>query len=468
MGISEEIALAHAEIAARHFRPLGLEVIQLDHGWQRGDICGDWFANERFPHGLKWLAEQLQSRYAMKLGLWIAPTNVAFTSQLFRDHPEWLMKDAEGKPASTGRWFWVPNPEMGLIDASHAGAEKWMEQTFARLTSEGASYYKIDFIAGSPSLLRAMAAIRRGAGPDAWIRYCQTSPLVSVGLASSAYIGDDTGDAGLASWMDLERANAPLLASSYWVNDRLYHREVCDMSVGMKGSIEEARFKMTLMTLSGCSISFSDDFRELELPRIRMMQQCLPPGNPMARPLDLFERERPSLWHMHCGNAAGEWDAVGVFNFEDEAQERTVELSSLGLPAGAEVAVLEFWEEKYLGTHQGRVTLSLAPRTARILLIHRVPSRPAVIGTNMHVLGGYHEIQRLAWDEQSRTLSGSCRRMPGVSGRLFFYVPDGYRPLSDPAQPRRSPLTHVGGAIWSTELVFDKAEVEFSVGFESQ
>ncbi len=68
---------------------------------------------------------------------------------------------------------------------------------------------------------------------------------------------------------------------------------------------------------------------------------------------------------------------MGVFNFEDQPQERTVELAALGLPAGAEVVVFEFWEEKFLGTHKERVTLTLAPRTARILLIHRLPTRPA-------------------------------------------------------------------------------------------
>ncbi len=465
MGISEEIALAHGAIAAEHFRPLGMEVIQLDHGWQLGDICGDWFPNERFPHGLKWLSDELQSRYGMKLGLWIAPTNVAVTSQLFRDHPEWLMKNAEGQPASIGRWFWVPNPEMTLIDASQPGAEKWIEETFARLSSEGACYYKIDFIAGSPALGRAMAAIRRGAGPEAWIRYCQTPPLLSAGLASSAYMGDDTGDAGLANWMHLERVNAPLLASSYWVNDRLYHREVCDMSVGANASVEEARFKMSLMAMSGCSISFSDDFRALELPRIRMMQQCLPPGNPLGRPLDLFERERPSLWHMHCKTTAGEWDAVGVFNFEDDAQERSVELSALGLAADAEVTVFEFWEEKFLGTHRERVTLPMAPRTARILLIHRLPTRPAVIATNMHLLGGYHELQRLTWDDAGRTLSGNCRRMPGVTGRVNFYLPDGYRPAASSPPAGVPSLTQVDGPVWSTELVFEKAEAEFTFAF---
>jgi alpha-galactosidase len=337
--------------ATLRFKPLGLDVIQLDHGWQRGDICGDWVLNERFPHGLKWLSEQLGSRHGMKLGLWIAPTQVAFTSQFFREHPEWMLQDARGKPAGTGRWFWVPNPEMAMLDASHPAAEQWIEATFARLSAEGAAYYKNDFIAGSPALGRAMAAIHRGAGPAAWIRYCQTPPLLSAGLANSAYIGADTGDAGLPDWMNLERQNAPLLAASYWANDRLYRREICDMSVGAKAGVEEARFKLSLMTLGGCSISFSDDFRLLQPPRIRMMQQCLPQGRPAGRPLDLFERERPSLWHAHCKSEAGKWDAVRLFNFEEQPQERTVELSALGLPAGTEVAVFEFWEEKFLGLH---------------------------------------------------------------------------------------------------------------------
>jgi alpha-galactosidase len=467
MGISEEIVLAHAAIAAQHFKPLGLDVIQLDHGWQRGDICGDWVPNERFPQGMKWLTEHLQSRYGMKLGLWIAPTQVAFTSQLFREHPDWMLRNAAGQPTSTGRWFWVPNPEMTMLDASQPAAEQWIADTFARLSAEGASYYKIDFIAGSPALGRAMAAIRRGAGKDAWIRYCQTPPLLSAGLANSAYIGDDTGDAGLKDWTHLLRINAPLLAASYWVNDRLYHREVCDMSVGMKADVEEARFRLALMTLSGCSISFSDDFRPLEPARIRMMQQCLPPGNPPARPLDLFERERPSLWHMHCRNAAGEWEAVGVFNFEDRPEERTIEFATLGWPAGTEAVAFEFWEEKHLGTHRERITFPLAPRTARIVLLHRRPSRPHVIATNLHVLGGYHEVQRLAWDEQQLTLSGRYRRAPGLAGKAYLYIPDGYRVRPEvPSDLGANRLTKAAENLWVQEVQFREAGLDWQIAFQ--
>ena len=232
-----------------------------------------------------------------------------------------------GKPVIAGRWYWEPKPEMSRLDASQPGAEKWIEETFARLKSEGVSYFKVDFIAGAPSLGRAMAAVRRGAGADAWTRFVMTPPLLSVGLANGVCVGPDTMDAGVPDWIKYERENDPLLAASYWVNDRLYHREICDMSVGMKADVEEARFRLAMMTLSGSGISFSDDFRELKLPRIRMMQQCLPPGNPLARPLDLFDREMPSLWHVHCKNQSGGWDAVGLFNFDGQPHDRTVRVA---------------------------------------------------------------------------------------------------------------------------------------------
>ena len=466
MGISEQIALAQAAIIAKHFKPLGLDVVQLDHGWQRGDVCGDWVPNERFPHGLKWLAEELKSRHGLKLGLWIAPTQVAATSQLFREHPEWMVKDARGRPAVGSRWFWVPHPEMMTLDASLPEAEKWIEETFARLSAEGAAYYKIDFIAGSRALGRAMGAIRRGAGPEAWIRYCQTPPLLSAGLASSAYIGADTGDAGLAGWINLQRKNAPLLAASYWVNDRLYHREICDMSVGMKADVEEARFRLALMTLGGCSSSFSDDLRPLKSTRIRMMQQCLPPGNPTARPLDLFERELPSLWHVHCKNGAGEWEVVGLFNFEDQPRRRAVELAALGLPTGTEVVAFEFWEERFLGTHKERIALSLAPRTARILLIHRRPTRPQVIATNLHVLGGYHEIKHQSWDKKQLVLSGRYERAPGLAGKAYLYVPDGYRPRPDSSPARGAgSLANVEARLWAQAVEFQEASFDWKIEF---
>ncbi|MBN1442804.1 MAG: alpha-galactosidase, partial [Planctomycetes bacterium] len=300
MAMTEDLVLANAAAAARHFHPLGMDVIQLDHGWQRGDITGDWRPNERFPHGLAWLAEELRSRHGMALGAWISPTDVAETSETFREHPEWALKDEAGRPRVNWRWYWKPNPDCYELDASRPDAAEFIEETFSRLAREGVSYFKIDFIApaagehfvqadpcvtrGWGVLARAMEAVRRGAGERSWIRYCQTPPLLSVGLADSAYGGSDTLDAGLGGDIGVLRTNARSLAAGWWIQDRLYHREVCDMSVRMQAPVEEVRMRLALMTLAGCSISFSDELRFLPPSRILLMQKCLPPGCPPMRP----------------------------------------------------------------------------------------------------------------------------------------------------------------------------------------
>jgi hypothetical protein len=483
MALSEDLVLSNAAVAAKYFKPLGFEIMQLDHGWQRGDVTGDWVPNERFPHGLRWLAGELQSRYGLKLGLWIAPTDVAETSETFQKHRDWMLKDEQGQPLVNWKWYWKPNPNCYELDASNPAAAKWIEDTFAQLTSRGASYYKIDFIASSagehfvqsdPKVTRgwgvmrnAMEALRRGAGAQAWIRYCQTPPLLSAGLADSTIGGNDTSDAGLNGNIEVLRTSARSLAAGYWLNDRLYHREVCDMSVRMQADVEETRLRMAIMTLAGCSISFSDEFQCLPPSRIRMMQTCLPPGNPPMKPLDLFERSIPSIWRVHCRNEADEWDIVGLFNFENRAEDRTVELASLGFAPGAQAIAFEFWEQKFLGMHHDKVTLSLPPQSSRILAIRKLSDRPQIIGTDMHLLQGYHELKRLAWDANQHVLSGECERMPGISGQLFVYVPEGFTPHFDfPLTEKSASLTHLNGRVWACEINFQHARETWRIPFD--
>jgi len=316
-------------------------------------------------------------------------------------------------------------------------------------------------------LRRAMEAIRRGAGPDAWIRYCQTPPLLAAGLASSNICGGDTLDAGLGGNIEVLRTNARSLAAGYWLNDRWYHREVCDMSVRMQADVEEVRMRLAMMTLAGCSVSFSDEFQYLPPSRIRMMQQCLPPGNPPMRPIDLFDRTIPSIWRVHCKTDADEWDVVGLFNFENSPQERSVDWSSIDLADDAEAAVFEFWQERLVGVHKGRVTMTLPPQSSRILSIRRATGRPQVIGTDMHVLQGYHEIKQLRWDDKANVLSGSCERMAGLDAKLFVLMPDGYTPHFDfPLAKSSAQLTRVGGDLWMHELTFTDATHTWRIPFD--
>lgn len=484
MQVSEEKVLANAAVAARHFGPLGFDYMQVDHGWQQGDITGDWVPNGRFPHGLKWLADQLRERYGLKLGLWISPTDVAETSQLFQQHPDWMLSGEDGKPSINWKWYWAPNPNCYQLDSSRPEVREHIANVFRRLSSEGVAYFKIDFIGsqakekfvpwdravtrGWPVLRLAMEAVRSGAGEKAWVRFCQGPPLLSVGLADGAYGGDDTGDAGQPGLFRLLSDNARILATSYWIQGRGYQREVCDMSVRMQATIEEARVRAAIMTLAGASISWSDELTYLPPSRIRMMQQCLPAGSPGMRPLDLFEREIPSVWHLRPKNEADQWDVVGLFNFgEREAATRTVRFEDLGLDPEADYAAFEFWEERFLGTFRGRLAVTLPPASSRIVSLRRVRDRPQLIGTDMHVLQGYHELKSLQWDEATTTLSGRFHRMAGVQSRAFFLVPAGYTPKFEfPLSPASARLTHVADRLWSQEITFDQADHEWRIPFE--
>ena len=485
MAMSEDLVLANAAVAAKHFKPLGFEIMQLDHGWQRGDITGDWTPNERFPHGLKWLSEKLKKDFDLKLGVWISPTDVAEPSETFQKHSDWMLKGGDGKPLVNWKWYWKPNPNCYELDASNPAAAKWIEDVFAQLTAWGVSYYKIDFIASSAgeqfvqsnpkstrgwSVLRsAMESLRRGAGPDAWIRYCQTPPVLSAGLASSTIGGNDTSDAGLNGNIEVLRTSARSLAAGYWLNDRLYHREVCDMSVRMQADVEETRLRLAIMTLAGCSISFSDEFQFLPASRIRMMQACLPPGNPPMKPLDLFDRALPSIWQIHCKNDADEWDIVGLFNFETQPEQRTVDFAALGFLPETEATVFEFWEEKFLGVQKKNFIVTLPPQTSRILSIHKLNGKPQVIGSDMHLLQGFHELKKLAWDDSAKTLSGDSERMPGVNGKVFIYLPEKFSPHFDfPLTKNSAALTHVNGRVWAKEINFQKARESWSIPFDAK
>ena len=482
MAMTEEKVLANAEVAARHFKPLGLEIMQLDHGWQRGDVTGDWVPNERFPHGLRWLADQLRERHGLRLGLWISPTDVAETSELFQRHPEWLLRGEDDKPRVNWRWYWKPNPNCYVLDATHPGAYRHIVNTFRQLSEWGASYYKIDFIAsaggehflqadpastrGWSALHQAMRAIREGAGEPAWIRYCQTPPVLGAGLANSTIGGDDTLDAGVPGRFDLLRDHALALAAGFWLDDRPYHREVCDMSVRMQAGVEEARVRGAIMALANCSISWSDELCYLPPSRIRLMQQCMPPGNPPMRPLDLFTRDVPSVWHIRATNRVEAWDVVGLFNFNTGPEARAVDFAQLGLPADVACSVFEFWEQRFLGVRRGGVELTLPPQSSRILAIRKLTGAPQIVGTDMHLLQGCHEITRLEWDAAKGVLSGAFHRAAGLEGKAFLYLPEGYSPRFEfPLSPASARLTHLDGPIWMQELTFTAPDLEWTIPF---
>lgn len=76
---------------------LGVELFVLDDGWfgkrnNDNSSLGDWHVNkEKLPNGLKKISDTIKA-YGMKFGLWIEPEMISVRSELFKRHPDYMMK----------------------------------------------------------------------------------------------------------------------------------------------------------------------------------------------------------------------------------------------------------------------------------------------------------------------------------------------------------------------------------------
>lgn len=101
--INEEKVL---ELADRT-KSLGLQMLVVDDGWFEGrdddtTSLGDWFSDKRkFPNGIESVAAKVQDK-GLKFGLWFEPEMVNPESQLYRDHPDWII-GVPNRTSSKGR-----------------------------------------------------------------------------------------------------------------------------------------------------------------------------------------------------------------------------------------------------------------------------------------------------------------------------------------------------------------------------
>lgn len=129
------------EIASRA-KECGVELFVLDDGWfgaRSSDRAGlgDWKANrDRLPGGIKGLSERIEE-LGMKFGLWFEPEMVNKDSELYRQHPDWILA-TPGRRESHGRYQYVLDfSRKEVVDAIY-------EQMAEILKNAKLSYIKWD------------------------------------------------------------------------------------------------------------------------------------------------------------------------------------------------------------------------------------------------------------------------------------------------------------------------------------
>lgn len=97
---------------------MGVERFIIDDGWFIGRdgeraALGDWYLDEvKYPNGLEPVISHVNQQ-GMEFGLWVEPEMVSEDSNLYRNHPDWVLS-LEGYQQPSGRWQYVldlQNPE---------------------------------------------------------------------------------------------------------------------------------------------------------------------------------------------------------------------------------------------------------------------------------------------------------------------------------------------------------------------
>jgi len=491
--VSEQALLANAQAAAARLRPLGLSIMEVDLGWERGWLPSEYRENDQFPHGLRWLAARL-GELGLELGVWNAPYSVSEHQALPKEHPEWLIPGEDGRPAVEGTWFWEPHGKVHVLDLTHPGAQAWLAGNIRSLGERGARYLKCDFISSvhSASLRRRHDARIVGGGgteagrlgariisqalaevqPQALVLNCNGMEVPGLGLFGLLYACYDTGNTGFVGWRHLREVYTTVACHLYKQGRWGIIQPSC-LCVGLPGTLEEARVRATATFLCGGEVNISDDLTSLPEDRWQVLLSVLPPTSRPARPVDLFEADYPAVWHLALAADWDQWHLVGLFNFElpcgrydyqaPERRQFRVPLQRLGLEPGQAYWAYEFWSGRFLGEVREALESAFFGPAVQLVALRRARPHPWVVGTSFHQsVGG--ELAGVGWEQEAGRLCGELRRPAGEQGRIAIFAPGGGQPRATVAgRPARMRMG--AGGCWEVPVVAAAAVTPWAVQF---
>ncbi len=117
-------------------------IFQIDDGYQTA--VGDWLSIDmsKFPNGMKPVADMIRER-GLTAGLWLAPFVCEEKSEIYRDHPDWLLRNENGEPVRAGsNWS-----GSYALDIYNDEVREYLRGVFRTVTEEwGFGLLKLDFL----------------------------------------------------------------------------------------------------------------------------------------------------------------------------------------------------------------------------------------------------------------------------------------------------------------------------------
>ena len=360
--VTAQQVLDNLDFIAKHTP--GLRYVQIDDGYQ--PAMGDWLeTGAAFGGNVQGVLKQIRRR-GFEPAIWVAPFVAEEKSHVFQEHPNWFVKDSDGKPLRSDRVTfggWRRGPWY-VLDGTHPEVQQHFEKLFRTMRREwGCTYFKLDAnfwgaIHGGhfhdpratriDAYRRGMKAILRGA-EDSFVLGCNHPIWPSLGLIHGSRSSNDIK----RTWERIETTARQNLSRN-WQNGRLWWND--SDAVVLTGDLpdDEFQFHATAIYASGGMILSGDDLTKINAQKLAMLRKLQPPTGVAAR----FDDDSFRVGWIDLSRRR---QVVSVLNFDDVPQ-------TLSVPLTRRCRITDFWTDTGLGTHMDKFNLTMPARSGRLLI----------------------------------------------------------------------------------------------------
>ena len=486
MAPDEEDLVAETDALSKKLKPYGLEYVQLDAAYTRGEEA-NWLEwnREMYPQGGKWWFDYIREK-GLKPGLWLNAygDNYAHPSMADEYPEDYYLRDSAGNLSgacctadTTVVRLDYTNPEVienhlkplfetlvndwGLDYLKDAGWGTWMD--YYEENRENAHDPGMD---SRVAYRNAQAAIREVMGEDNYIVGCA---MHEIGVGFGFFDGSRTGGDDYAHWTGEGHWSGGMqtyfnsLFGASWLNGICWWSDPDDVMIRDPLNMDEAGTIVSSISLSGQAYIISDyiadfnrerlqDFLHSEynigwarqypdkvkpLPdeKLRLYRETMPTMPIRAMDLYPFRTEPaccpepetfPRALDLKVNAVTGMYDVVALYNWEDETAIKSLDLQKdLGLEEGIPYLVFDFWNRKLSGTAGKTIRQEIPAHGTKALIIRKISEFPQLLATSRHLTAAY-SIQKMNWNAETGSLEGTSETVPGDPYTMYFHVPEDY------------------------------------------